>query len=234
MDSVNISHARENNRSLSDWATNQIIQYIKENGLQEGDRIPVEAEFMERLNVSRSTVREAIRALSSRNIVAIKRGSGTFVSNSVVEDPLGLSFTQDGKKTVRELLELRIILEPHIAALCAERATEAEIKELWRLHKNVEALIESGRDHTEYDVKFHCKIAECTRNDIIITLIPEITKGVTLFITYTGEALLQMTIATHERIVRGIMARNRQEAFDAMLQHLEYNQQYIERVYTRE
>ena len=224
---MDLSPINENNLSLSDRAANQIIHYIRENQLREGDRLPVEIELMERLNVSRSTIREAKRTLSSRNIVTVKRGSGTYVSNSVVEDPFGLNLVQDRSKLISELLELRIMLEPPIAAICAERATENEIQELWLLHKQVEEQIINGMNHTESDVMLHCKIAEHTHNDVLMILLPEITRGVALFIESTGKSLLQITIDTHEKIVSSIQRRDKQASYDAMLQHLKYNQEFI-------
>ena len=224
---MNLTSINENNLSLSDRAANQIILYIRENNLTEGDRLPVETEFMERLNVSRSTVREAIRTLSSKNIVVVKRGCGTFVYNSVADDPLGLNLKQNRKKMIRDLLELRMMLEPPIAAICAERATKEEINELWQLHKNIEHQIRNGQQYTEFDVRLHCNIAKHTHNDIIMTLIPEITKGVSLFVESTGEALLQKTIDTHSKIVRAIQNRDKQASYDAMYQHLKDNQDYL-------
>jgi len=225
-----LSSIIDNSLSLSDRAADQIIKYIHENQLQEGDRLPVEAELMERFQVSRSTVREAVRTLSSRNIVLVRRGRGTYVSHSVVEDPLGLNFVHDRNKLVQDILELRMMLEPANAAFCAERATEQEIQELWQLHKQVEAQIRRKENHTVHDVAFHCKIAECTRNDIIKILQPEISKGVTIFIAYTKELLYEQTIDTHRQIVQAIQDRDRQAAFDAMLQHLKYNQEVLSHI----
>ena len=224
---MNLSSINDNNLSLSDRAANQIVLFIRENKLSEGDRLPVEAELMEQLNVSRSTVREAIRTLSSRNIVTVRRGSGTFVSNSVVEDPFGLNMVQNPVKIISDLLELRMMLEPPIAAICAERATESEIHELWLLHKQVEYQIINGQDHTDYDVRLHCKIAEHAHNNVLMTLLPEITRGVTLFIKSTKASLVQMTIDTHERVVISIQRRDKQASFDAMYEHLKNNQDFL-------
>ena len=224
---MTLSPINDNNLSLSDRAANQIVLFIRENKLNEGDRLPVEAELMERLNVSRSTVREAIRSLSSRNIVTVKRGSGTYVSNSIVEDPFGLNLMQNTTKLISDLLELRMMIEPPIAAICAERATENEINELWLLHKQVEYQINNGQNHTEFDVRLHCKIAEHAHNDVLMILLPEITKGVALFIRSSKSSLLQMTIDTHEKIVHSIQMRDKQASYDAMLEHLRYNQEFL-------
>ena len=135
---------------------------------------------------------------------------------------------------IRDLLELRIMLEPPIAAICAERATKEEMAELWQLHKQVEYQIQHGQNYTEYDIKLHCNIAKHAHNDVLMILLPEITKGVTLFISSTGDALLQKTIETHGKIVKAIQRRDRQASYDAMLQHLENNQEYLNEAFFNE
>ena len=87
MDSPNMT-------SRIDLATEQIIGLIQEKNLQPGDRLPNEQELATLLEVGRSTLREAIRRLVTRNILVVRQGSGTYVSDQmgVPEDPLGLTF----------------------------------------------------------------------------------------------------------------------------------------------
>lgn len=86
-------------KSLSRKIADDIISFILEENLHPGDKLPNEAILCERLNVGRSSLREAMRALVSRNIVTIQQGSGTYVASStgVADDPLGLSFIKDKK-----------------------------------------------------------------------------------------------------------------------------------------
>ena len=228
---MEISSINDNNLSLSDRAADQILRYIHENQLSEGDQLPVEVDLMDRLNVSRSTVREAIRTLSSRNIVVVKRGSGTYVSHAVVDDIFGLKFKQDRYKLLSDLFELRMILEPQIAIICVEKASEEEIDDVWKLHKQVEQCIRHGKEYTESDVQFHCKIAEYTHNDIFKILLPEITKGISIFIEYVGDALLKETIEAHKMIAQAIMNRDRQGSFDAIYQHLKQEHDCFNRIF---
>lgn len=86
-------------KSLSRKIADDIISFILEENLHPGDKLPNEAILCERLNVGRSSLREAMRAFASRNIVTIQQGSGTYVASStgVDDDPLGLSFIKDKK-----------------------------------------------------------------------------------------------------------------------------------------
>ena len=125
MDSPNMT-------SRIDLATEQIIGLIQEKNLQPGDRLPNEQELATLLEVGRSTLREAIRRLVTRNILVVRQGSGTYVSDQmgVPEDPLGLTFIKKGSALAKDLVDLRLMLEPEMAAIAAERITEDQKKEL--------------------------------------------------------------------------------------------------------
>ena len=106
----------------AEQAAEALVAWIVAERLAPGDRIPREEELEEQLGVGRSTVREAVKLLASRNILEVRQGAGTFLSpkQGVTEDPLGFVLVQDKRKLAEDLLELRLILEPPIAALAAE------------------------------------------------------------------------------------------------------------------
>ena len=112
------------NKTLSEQAADQMIQYIQENGYGPGDKLPTEADLSRLLGVGRNTVREAVRVLASRNIVSVRQGSGTFVSEKqgLADDPFGFSFVEDRVQLTRDLMQIRVMLEPSIAALAAQNA----------------------------------------------------------------------------------------------------------------
>lgn len=227
---MKLSSVRRDNTSLSNKAVEQIIQFIQENQLDVGNRLPNEKELEARLNVSRGTIREAMRSLSSRGIVVIRQGSGTYISNSpgVAEDPLGLAFKYDKEKVMSDLLEIRFMMEPSIAACSAMRASGEDKKEILSLADKVADCIKSGVDHTEQDVAFHCKIAESTGNDILTVLIPEIVKGIRLFSQVLEDRILHEVVGAHGRIAQAISEMDAEKAYKAMLAHLESNRIAIE------
>lgn len=108
-------------KTLSQRIAERIIKYILEENLQPGDKLPNETVMCERLNVGRSSLREAMRALASRNVITIRQGSGSYVSATpgMIDDPFGLTFVEDKQKMIKDLMEIRFLIEPSIAAMAA-------------------------------------------------------------------------------------------------------------------
>ncbi len=218
------------NKTLAEKAAQELLTYIKGQQLREGERLPNEFELSKRLGVGRNTVREAVRLLASRNILRIKQGSGTFVSDQpgMAEDPLGFIFMEDQRKLVMDLMQIRLIVEPSIAALAAQNATQEDIEQLSSLCEEIEKLIEVGKDFSEKDRAFHGKLAESTQNLVMKNLIPVIHQGVRVFSTVVSEQEHQQTIETHRKILEAVKGRRAVEAEQAMRYHLLYNIQRFE------
>lgn len=134
-------------KPLGETTSEKIIKLIVDENLKIGDKLPNEYELADKLGVGRSTIREAIKALVSRNILEIKRGSGTFIKCGVADDPLGLMFVKDKLKLAVDLLEIRFMIEPKIASLAAINATKEDIEEMSKLCDEVEKLILNGILH---------------------------------------------------------------------------------------
>jgi DNA-binding FadR family transcriptional regulator len=207
-----------------------LTKHIIENDLQPGDKLPTEPELSAMLGVGRGTLREAVRALVSRNILLVRRGAGTFVAErvGVMDDPLGLSFARDKYKLAAELLQLRMILEPEIAALAAFHITDEEIVRLEELCKAVEDSIARGENHAAPDEALHLAIAGHCGNSVIAKLMPSIHLSVEMFVALTRHELLSETIETHRQIVQAIRNRDGFRARDAMRMHLLYNLRLVE------
>jgi len=214
---------RSDNVSLSDKAAEQIIQYIQENRMERGDKLPNESKLMEQLNVSRSTIREAVRSLSSRGIVVVKQGSGTYIDGQpgVSADPLGLEFQYDKAKALQDLLEIRVMIEPESAALCAKRASDKEAQEILKLGRKIQQCIRTGVDHRDWDIAFHCKIADTTGNDILKILLPEVVKGIRIFQELLNGRIPSSVGSEHVAIGEAIAAHDPEAARAAMLAHLD-------------
>ncbi len=220
------------NKSLPEQTAEKLINYIIEYDLQVGDKIPNEFELGEILNVGRSTIREAVRILVSRNILTIRRGAGTYVADNtgVSDDPLGLAFSKDKYKLAKDLLAVRIILEPEIAFIAANKATEKDIKVITKQCSKVEEMILNGENHMKEDVKFHEAIARCTGNDVIEKLIPIIDTSVAIFANITLRQLKNETIATHRAIADAIARHDASDAKYAMTMHMLYNKNKIDEI----
>lgn len=219
----------DNGTSLAEQVAERIAQLIIERNLHADEKLPNEFELAQYLNVGRGTIREAEKLLVARNVLEIRRGKGTYVAANTGEitDPLGLAYLPDQIEVTRELLEIRLQMEPWIASLAAQRATAEDITELVRHCDRVEELIRRGIDHLDMDKELHRCIAHCTHNRVIPRLIPIITYSVGLFGAMSNHSLLEETIAAHRAIVNAIIARDPEHASQAMYEHVDSNKKRI-------
>ena len=217
-------------KSLPQKIAEDIIAFILEENLKPGDKLPNETVLCQRLNVGRSSLREAMRALASRNIVTIRQGSGTYIASStgVADDPLGLSFINNKEKLIHDLMEIRFLLEPSIAALAAMHADDTEIKKICKLCDDVEELLKAHKDHSDKDIELHTAIALSSKNIVVPRLVPVIFRSIPLLIESTGNTLCNETIESHREIADAIVAHDAVRAHDAMYLHLVYNRKQIQ------
>ena len=217
-------------KSLPQKIAEDIIALILEENLKPGDKLPNETVLCQRLNVGRSSLREAMRALASRNVVIIRQGSGTYIASStgVADDPLGLSFINNKEKLIHDLMEIRFLLEPSIAALAAMHADDTEIQKICKLCDDVEELLKAHKDHSDKDIELHTAIALSSKNIVVPRLVPVIFRSIPLLIERTGNTLCNETIESHREIADAIAAHDAVRAHDAMYLHLVYNRKQIQ------
>jgi DNA-binding FadR family transcriptional regulator len=159
--------------ALTDEAIEKIKAMIVSGTLRAGDRLPKEADLAADLGLSRSSLREAVKALSLVNILDVRRGDGTYVTSlepAVLLEALSFIVDFHRDTTVLEFLQVRRILEPSATAMAAERITAAECAELRSL------LDQLGPDpDTEElvanDLEFHRRIAACSGNSVLLSLL---------------------------------------------------------------
>ena len=209
-------------QQLGSRLEDELLNYILRTPVDVGQKIPNEFELAEQFGVGRSTVREAVKGLVTRGILEVRRGAGTFVvsHHSLNEDPLGLARLEDKYKLALELFELRLMMEPEIASLAAQKAGAGEKMRLQELYSNEE-------DHLAKDVEFHTHIARCSQNRVVEMLIPLINSAVTTFGSLTHRKLKQETIETHRAVTDAIVKGDSVGAKCAMIMHLTYNRQML-------
>lgn len=229
---IMLESLNSNKKLLPQQVAEQIIALIADRELKAGDKLPNEFEMAEQLSVGRGTIREAVKILVSRNILEIRRGLGTFVCRhpGVIEDPLGFAFVKDKKKLALDICEVRLMLEPELAALAAVRATPEEVEGLQKIQDQVEQLCRKQMQHMEKDMEFHEMIAKMSKNSIMPKLVPIIQAGVSVFIEVTDLALVRETIRTHQMIVDAVGNRDSENARKAMAEHLRLNRDKIQEI----
>ena len=213
-----------NERRLSLEVANRIKELIRNEKLKPGDKLPNEMQLAELFGVSRPTVREAVKSLVSQNIIEIQRGKGTFVSKTpgIVSDPLGLDFVVDEDLHL-SLIEARLLIEPGVARLAAERGTPADIDRIGKYLYDMKNIVDRHEVGMGTELEFHRSIAEGTENPVIMRLVPIIMDAIIK--TYrdaprTSEDHRQ-ALLEHTAIFNAIKMRDKHGAYMAMQNHLE-------------
>lgn len=207
---------------LAQTAAQKITEYIRENNLKPGDKLPTEPELAKLLQVGRGTVREAVGSLASRNILDVRQGAGTFISDKqgVMEDPLGLNLYADDIKTAVDIMEVRLMIEPEIAFRAALDATPEQIEVLDAQCTLIEKRILDGKPYRKEDAAFHQMIGACCNNVIIAKLIPVITSSVIRNVDATKDRYRRQTLIYHRQVMEAIARHEPFAAKYAMTTHL--------------
>lgn len=218
-----------NRKLLGSQTEEALMNYILEESIEIGQKLPNEFELAEKFNVGRSTIREAVKSLTSKGILEVKRGSGTYViSTSTIDtDPLGLSKTTDKYKLALDLSDVRIMLEPDIAALAAKNITDEEIERIKMLCDDIERLYLEGKNYTQADLEFHNAVAKASKNQVLETLLPIINTAMMTFADISDFDSKKETVETHRAILNAIIERDCLGAKCSMMMHLTYNRQTI-------
>ena len=221
---------KDDRKLLGSQIEDRILEYIKEKPLEVGDRLPNEFELAEMFEVGRSTIREAVKGLVTKGVLQVRRGAGTYVSSltPAEDDPLRLNAKlHDRFKLALDLFDVRLILEPEIAAKAAVYATDEDIATLKRLCKETEELYLADNVHMPKDIEFHTWIARCSKNQVMESLIPIINSGINTFVNLTRRSLRTETITTHRAITEAIANHDSTGARCAMVMHLTDNRQEL-------
>lgn len=208
----------------------QIVQQIEEsvlNGsLKPGDQLPAERELAQRLGVSRTAVREAVKALREKGLVEAYSGRGTFITDGTshaARQSFDLMVKIGQQESSTHLAELRLILEPGIAALAAERIEEEYLAAMREAVAVMDRAQKDPAAYIEADLDFHLAMAETVANPLILSLIDSIVgllreQRIKIFNVEGGPQRGQVH---HKRILEAMERRDPEMARNAMRAHLE-------------
>lgn len=204
----------------------RIRELIAQGELSPGDRLPAERRLAEVFGVSRHAVREAIRTLEQQQIVASKLGDGTYILETQAEqavEPLA-SALMCCKGKLAEVLELRKLIEPQIAALAAIHVTKEQLADLREKLDEQRYAIQQGGTGQKEDHDFHKLVAAATGNSLLYSMVISIHDLVaeSLEFTLQTDHRRDWAITTHERILEALEARNPDGAFIEMQEHIAY------------
>jgi GntR family transcriptional regulator, transcriptional repressor for pyruvate dehydrogenase complex len=218
--------------NLTDSFIAEIERQIQTGELQGGARLPSESELSTRFGVGRSTVREAMKALSHKGIVEISVGRGSFVRPDAREQLSGARVLRvrlhDSR--VQEVYEARKILEVELAGLASQRATPEDIAEIKAALAEMQRTLDDDKAFTAADVRFHVAVAHAAKNGPLEQfysfagdLVSEVIQDVIKLPSVKANSILLHT-ATCEAITRGDVAAARA----SVQNHMQYVQHVIE------
>jgi GntR family transcriptional regulator, transcriptional repressor for pyruvate dehydrogenase complex len=216
-------------RGLVQEVVQALADSIQQGALQPGDKLPTETEIMQRFDVSRSVVREAISRLQANQLVETRHGIGTFA----LAPPPASSFTMaqvdlEALSDVLAMLELRVSLETEAAGLAAQRRSSANLEAMQAHLQAFEACIHTGSDPVPADFAFHKEVARSAGNrhfaDLMTYLgtmvIPRTMVDTTISVPAGHLSSIWTVHAEHENIFKAIHNQDSDSARAAMRLHL--------------
>lgn len=223
-------HAIKKTR-IHEEVVSQVHELIKEGRFKAGDQLPSERELAETFKVSRTSVREALRALETQGLVISKTGMGNFVADLPIESlvaPLARMLIEE-KNALADVFELRKLIEPQIASLAAERASAEDVARMKLLLKKQREQVERGATGVDADTELHFAIGQATQNHAIEKLV----SGLLDVLSHSREESLQTSgrrqasIDSHLAIVAAIEKHDQTKAREAMRYHIEQVEQNV-------
>jgi GntR family transcriptional repressor for pyruvate dehydrogenase complex len=218
-------------KTTTELVAQRLVALLSDGTLKPGDKLPPERELAQQLNVSRTTVREALKLMTLSGLLKAKRGDGTYVRQEFtsflsqqIEWPVLLSLHE-----LDMIVEVREGLEVKAARLAAERATPEEIERIGVFQQLLEI---KGRDierETDLDMEFHHAIADASHNELLRRLMLSLQNILRQYIALSNQMTdrLETTIAEHQAIYEGIKAKDPGAAERAMIEHLAMGKTWI-------
>lgn len=214
-------------RRLTDQIIDQLLSMLANGKLKPGDKLPPEPDLMKQFGVGRSSLREAIAALSLVGLLEVRPGHGTTVSLSGGEfltKPLRWGMLMNWKDKLHELVEARMIIEHAMVGMAAERATKEEIAEIKHHHNQLKAAKRLGKKAVQADLAFHAALAKASHNSVLARFLAELRQPMRSMMEQKASVFMDYDRVSeqHEVIMEAIEAHNTEKTQSALKKHLEW------------
>jgi len=210
--------------SLSEVILERLLERMRQGELKPGDRLPSELQLSEMFRVGRSSVREAVRALSFMGVIESKPGRGAVVVMRIDNPvpPKGAAFALQSS-AMRDLYETRQFLEGGAAALAAERATPEDLIAIEQAAKSVEARFAQGESAFRQNVEFHLTVGRASHNNVLVESLRRLLGQIQDFrkqVTDPIPDLPRRDVTEHRAILDAIRAGKGSQAQALMAEHI--------------
>lgn len=212
----------------------QIKDMIDKGILKKGDKLPSERDLVEQLQVSRTSIREALRSLEVIGLIECRQGEGNYIKSNFEDnlfEPLSIMFMLEESNS-DEICELRKIMEVEASGLAAKRITDEQLNELKEI---TQSFINCNDEDmcAEIDKKFHYKIAECSGNILIFNILRTVSNLIDHFIKDARKLILaqqenkEILFLQHQAIYLSMEKHSSQDVRKAMREHLDFANKYM-------
>ncbi|WP_077613885.1 FadR/GntR family transcriptional regulator [Caenibacillus caldisaponilyticus] len=214
-----------NNPRVYEQIVDQIKRLIEEGKLRPNDRLPPERDLAQQLGCSRTSLREACRVLESEGLIVSKPGGGRYIQK--VDQRLILKYQVNPIdvieiSTVIQFLEAREVLEPKIAEIACERATEEDIEKMGRALVLMKEKLKKPEEEIDADSNFHLSLAQATHNFVFVSFMDS---NLNLYRQVRKQTLQKAeryseSFQEHNEILEAVKRRDKAAAMEAMKIHL--------------
>jgi len=224
--------------SLTDEAIARIRALIQSGTLRPGSKLPPEQQLAAELGISRSPMREAVKALAVARVLDVRRGDGTYVTSlapTVLLEGLGLAVELMHGNTLLELIEARRLFEPVATGLAATRVTPDQLVEI---KGHLDAMHDAAEDVellNKHDAAFHRAAVAATGNEALTTLIDGISQNTLRARVWRGMVdgnAASRTLAEHDAIYTALADGDAKLAEAAALVHVTTTERWLRRIHT--
>ena len=212
---------------LSEQTSDRLYEMIvDEQRYAPGSKLPNENELSRNLQVSRTTLREAISFLVAQGVLEIRRGKGTFVAEELPAAGLDLTSLAGLRSRVRakDMFEMRLIFEPATVALACQRGTDEELRQIQKKAERVERIAAEGGDWPLADQEFHWAIIKASHNEYMRRLYPIINSAVNeiMQISQNRQHMQDIALSDNRLILEFLLKRDEVGARHAMSIHMKH------------
>jgi GntR family transcriptional repressor for pyruvate dehydrogenase complex len=213
-------------KRLKDQIIDKLIAMISEGKLKPGDKLPSETSMMEQFGVGRSSLREAVGALSLIGLLTVRPGHGTHVAPSAGEPfskPLRWGMFMSWREKLHEFIEARIAIEQTLVGMAAERATETDIEEIRKGLNLLKSPKLTKRKAIQADLVFHMAIANAGHNSVLARFLEELRQPLKNWMEQKASLFggYDSVFEQHEAVFKAIQACDPARAQKAIREHLE-------------
>ena len=207
---------------------NQIREAILSGRLRPGDRLPPEGELLNQFGVSKHTLREALRALETMGFLDIRKGAGggpvvSEVDRETARNSIA-NFLHFKDVTVRDLSEVRRVLEPYLARMAAEKLSGEQIRRMEGMNRDLGRVVEQGGSVIggEFEIGFHTILADAVGNPVLSLILDFVTSLLTdvKLRLKPGPEFSRRVLESHQALLEAFRERAADRAAELMLRHV--------------